>query len=76
MRFCPTLRDEGVCTLPQEIGASYEVVINGVDREAIERSMRSGIKAACTVPGVVKISAGNFEGKLGPHLFGLHEILG
>ena len=75
-RFCPTLKDEGVCTLPPEIGASYEVVINGVDREAIERSMRSGIKAACTVPGVVKISAGNFEGKLGPHLFHLHEILG
>ncbi len=28
--------------------------------------MRSGIMAACRVPGVVKISAGNFEGKLGP----------
>ena len=38
--------------------------------------MRSGIMAACKVPGVVKISAGNFEGKLGPHLFRLHEILG
>ncbi|KUK44302.1 MAG: formylmethanofuran--tetrahydromethanopterin N-formyltransferase [Methanothrix sp.] len=75
-RFCPTLKDEGVCILPPEIRASYEVVINGVSREAIEESMRAGITAACTVPGVVKISAGNFEGNLGPHLFKLQEILG
>jgi formylmethanofuran--tetrahydromethanopterin N-formyltransferase len=75
-RFCPTLKDEGVCILPPHIRASYEVVINGVSREAIEESMRAGINAACKVPGVVKISAGNFEGKLGPHLFNLHEILG
>ncbi len=75
-RFCPTLKDEGVCTLPEEVKASYEVVINGVGKEAIENSMRAGIKAACKVPGVLKISAGNFEGKLGPHLFNLHEILG
>jgi len=75
-RFCPTLRGEGVCTLPEDINASYEVVINGMDREAIEESMRAGIKAACTVSGVVKISAGNFEGKLGPHHFHLREILG
>ncbi|MFA7357573.1 MAG: formylmethanofuran--tetrahydromethanopterin N-formyltransferase, partial [Methanothrix sp.] len=53
-RFCPTLKDEGVCILPPEIRASYEVVINGVSREAIEESMRAGITAACTVPGVVK----------------------
>jgi len=75
-RFCPTLKDEGVCTLPPEVKASYEVVINGVSQEAIEKSMRAGINAACKVPGVLKISAGNFEGKLGPHLFNLHEILG
>jgi len=75
-RFCPSLKDEGVCTLPPEIKSSYEVVINGVSKEAIEKSMRAGIEAACKVPGVVKISAGNFEGNLGPHLFNLHEILG
>jgi len=41
-----------------------------------KEAMRAGIKAACKVPGVLKISAGNFEGKLGPHLFNLREILG
>jgi formylmethanofuran--tetrahydromethanopterin N-formyltransferase len=37
--------------------------------------MRAGILAACTVPGIVKITAANFGGKLGPHQFQLHEIL-
>jgi len=75
-KVCPTLKEEGVCTLPEEINAGYEIVINGVSREAIEEAMRVGIKAACTVPGVLRISAGNFDGKLGPHLFKLREILG
>jgi len=72
---CPSLREDGICTLPEEITSSYEIVINGVNKEAIEDAMRAGIKAACTVPGVVRISAGNFEGNLGPHHFHLQEIL-
>ncbi|OPY46336.1 MAG: Formylmethanofuran--tetrahydromethanopterin formyltransferase [Methanosaeta sp. PtaU1.Bin028] len=73
--FCPSLREDGVCVLPEEVTAGYEIVVNGVSREAIEDSMRAGIKAACRVPGVLKITAANFEGKLGPHHFHLHKIL-
>lgn len=74
--FCPSLKEDGVCTLPEEVTAGYEIVINGISREAIEEAMRAGIKAACTVPGVIKISAGNFGGKLGPHQFHLQKIVG
>jgi formylmethanofuran--tetrahydromethanopterin N-formyltransferase len=74
--FCPTLRADGVCTLPQDVTSCYEIVINGISREAIEEAMRAGIKAACTVPGILRISAGNFGGKLGPHHFYLHKLLG
>jgi len=73
--YCPSLREDGTCTLPEEIKSGYEIVINGVSREAIEESMRAGIRAACTVPGVLKITAANFGGKLGPHQFKLQEIL-
>jgi formylmethanofuran--tetrahydromethanopterin N-formyltransferase len=38
--------------------------------------MRIGIKAAVKVPDVVKISAGNFEGKLGKYQFQLKDVLG
>jgi len=73
--FCPSLREDGTCTLPDEVSSVYEIVINGISREAIEESMKAGIRAACTVPGVLRISAGNFGGKLGPHHFYLQKIL-
>lgn len=73
--FCPSLKEQGVCVLPENVTAGYEIVINGISREAIEEAMRVGIRAACTVPGVLRISAGNFGGKLGPHQFHLHRIL-
>jgi formylmethanofuran--tetrahydromethanopterin N-formyltransferase len=75
LTFCPSLRADGICALPEEVKAGYEIVINGLNRDAIEQSMRAGIRAACTVPGVVKITAANFGGKLGPHQFHLHKIL-
>jgi formylmethanofuran--tetrahydromethanopterin N-formyltransferase len=46
-----------------------------VDSKAVALAMRDGIRAACMVPGVKMISAGNYGGKLGPHQFKLHEIL-
>jgi formylmethanofuran--tetrahydromethanopterin N-formyltransferase len=73
--FCSSLRDDGVCVLSEDVSAIYEIVINGISRQAIEESMRAGINAACRIPGVLRISAANFEGKLGPHRFELQKIL-
>ena len=36
--------------------------------------MKVGIDAACG-PGIVRISAGNYGGKLGPHHFHLQKIM-
>ncbi|MDM7934080.1 MAG: formylmethanofuran--tetrahydromethanopterin N-formyltransferase, partial [Methanothrix sp.] len=73
--FCSSLREDGVCTLPEEVSCVYEIVINGLDRDSIQRAMRAGINAACRVPGVIRISAANYEGKLGSHQFPLHMVL-
>jgi len=51
-------------------------VINGLSVEAVKEAMRVGIKAAVSVEGVVKISAGNYGGKLGQYNLYLKEILG
>ena len=51
-----------------------EIVIDGLNRGAIEDAMRVGIDAACR-PGVVEITAGNYGGKLGKHHFRLHDLL-
>jgi formylmethanofuran--tetrahydromethanopterin N-formyltransferase len=73
--YCPTLRDKIPDTkVPQGVNAIFELVIDGVDSKAIEAAMRTGIKAACRVPGVKVISAGNYGGKLGPHQFKLHSL--
>ena len=74
--YCPTLRGRiGVASeLPAEVNAALEIVIDGLDGEAVGDAMAAGIRAACR-PGVVEISAGNYGGKLGKHLFQLHEIL-
>jgi formylmethanofuran--tetrahydromethanopterin N-formyltransferase len=75
--YCPTLRGRsGVETqLPADANSVLEIVIDGLDRAAIEDAMRVGLAAACR-PGVVEISAGNYGGKLGKHHFRLHEIAG
>jgi len=73
--FCTTLRDDGVCTLSEDVSCVFEIVINGVNKEAISAAMKAGINAACRVPGILKISAANYEGKLGVHQFPLHVLL-
>lgn len=72
--FCPTLRAVTDSALPETVNSVLEIVINGIDADAITRAMRIGIGAACR-DGVVSISAGNYGGKLGPHHFHLRRIM-
>jgi formylmethanofuran--tetrahydromethanopterin N-formyltransferase len=75
--YCPTLRGRSGVTsqIPAGANSVLEIVVDGLDRAAIEDAMRAGIEAACR-PGVVEITAGNYGGKLGKHHFHLHELLG
>jgi formylmethanofuran--tetrahydromethanopterin N-formyltransferase len=74
--FCPTLRGrDGVVTeVPQDANSVLEIVVDGLDRPAIEKALTAGLDAACR-PGIVEISAGNYGGKLGKHHFHLHQLL-
>jgi formylmethanofuran--tetrahydromethanopterin N-formyltransferase len=75
-KMAPTLKAKVPDTqLPANVNAAYEVVIDGLDEATIAKAMTAGIKAACHVPGVVKISAGNYGGKLGPFKFELVKLL-
>ncbi|MBY0231081.1 MAG: formylmethanofuran--tetrahydromethanopterin N-formyltransferase [Gemmataceae bacterium] len=73
--YCPTLRPLVETKLEAGVGAVYEIVIDGVDIASVERAMRDGIRAAC-LPGVVRITAGNYGGKLGPFHLHLHKLMG
>ena len=74
--YCPTLRGRvGVSSaLPPGVNSVLEIVVDGVDRQAIENALRTGVDAACR-PGVIEITAGNYGGKLGKHHFRLHELV-
>ena len=74
--YCPTLRGrDGVTSqVPEGANSVLEIVVDGLDRPAIERALRAGLEAACR-PGIIEISAGNYGGKLGKHHFHLHALL-
>lgn len=72
--FCPTLRGFVESQLSDNVGAVYEIVMDGVDLASVEAATRAGVRAACR-PGVVRISAGNYGGKLGPFHLHLHKLM-
>jgi formylmethanofuran--tetrahydromethanopterin N-formyltransferase len=73
--YCPTLRAITETALPEGVNCVLEIVVNGIDPDAVSGAMRAGIGAACR-EGVVTISAGNYGGKLGPQHFHLRRIMG
>ena len=80
--FCPTLKGLVKTELGDDIESVMEIVIDGLSFEDIAKAMKVGIEAICALnkkdknSGVKRISAGNYGGKLGPHHFKLHQILG
>ncbi len=74
-RFAPTLKDKVEDTnIPADVNAVYELVINGVDLEAVTAATKAGIEAAVKVPGVKKITAGNYGGSLGAFKVNLGDL--
>jgi formylmethanofuran--tetrahydromethanopterin N-formyltransferase len=74
--FCPTLKGKNPGSLvPEGVKAIFEIVIDGVSEDAVRRAMAGGIRAACEMPGITHISAGNYAGTLGPYKFHLRELL-
>jgi formylmethanofuran--tetrahydromethanopterin N-formyltransferase len=72
--YCPTVRAMTQTALPADVNAVYEIVIDGLDFAAVETATRVGVRAACR-PGVVRITAGNYGGKLGKYHVRLHQAL-
>jgi formylmethanofuran--tetrahydromethanopterin N-formyltransferase len=76
--FCPTLRGAVKSELPPDAGAVLEIVIDGLTQADVRDAMRAGIDAVCKVGasgGILRVSAGNYGGKLGPFHFKLHEVM-
>jgi formylmethanofuran--tetrahydromethanopterin N-formyltransferase len=75
--YCPTLKSrlspdefkvsEGVKSIP-------ELVFNAIDLDTIKMAMKKTIEGIADMEGLLKISAGNYEGKLGKYKIYLQEL--
>ena len=73
--YCPTLRSiADQKTLPANVAAGYEIVVDGLNEYVVKEAMRRGIHAAAA-RGCLIITAGNYGGELGKYKFYLHDIL-
>jgi formylmethanofuran--tetrahydromethanopterin N-formyltransferase len=65
--FCPTLRDKlgDASKLPSGVASVMEIVMNGADLAAVRRATARAVEACKTTPGLLRISAGNYGGRLG-----------
>jgi len=74
--YCPSLKGNlPNSKVPDGVNSIPEIVINGVSLAAVKKAMKVTIDAVKDMNGVVKISAGNYGGKLGKHRIYLRELL-
>jgi formylmethanofuran--tetrahydromethanopterin N-formyltransferase len=65
--FCPTLRgiDTAGTQLPEGVQSAMEIIINGRDLATVSLATQAAIRAASDVSGLIRITAGNYGGRLG-----------
>jgi len=76
--YCPTLRGAVKTALDPDVGSVLEIVIDGLTATAVADAMRAGLAAIVKLGpkrGALRVSAGNYGGKLGPHHFHLKDLL-
>ena len=78
--FCPTLFGLAAKSeLNAQTRCVLEIVIDGLNEADVGEAMRVGMQAGFAIGsagGLLRISAGNYGGKLGPFHFHLHKLLG
>jgi formylmethanofuran--tetrahydromethanopterin N-formyltransferase len=65
--YCPTLKEKlgAASRVPEGVKSIQEIIINGKDLASISAATQAAITAALPTEGLVKISAGNYGGRLG-----------
>ncbi len=74
--YCPSLKERlgAESKVPEGVNFIPEIVINGVSLEAVKEAMRVGIESVLAFDDVVRVSAGNYRGKLGKYKIYLREL--
>lgn len=74
--YCPTLKETlgKESKVPEGVKYIPEIVINGTSIDVVKEAMKVGIQSVQNVDGIIRISAGNYGGKLGRHKIYLREL--
>ena len=72
--FCPTLRSKlgEQSQVPDGVNSIMEIIINGRDVKTVFDATQAVIQATVDSPGLLRISAGNYGGRLGKSFIYLH----
>lgn len=65
--FCPTLRESlgDASKVPPGVESIQEIIVNGRDLASVSAACHAAVAAASATPDLVRISAGNYGGRLG-----------
>jgi len=65
--YCPTLRESlgEASKVPEGVQSIMEIILNGRDLPTIVTATQAAIQASREVSGLLRISAGNYNGRLG-----------
>jgi formylmethanofuran--tetrahydromethanopterin N-formyltransferase len=74
--FCPTLRETlgEQSRVPEGVESIMEIIVNGKDLVSIQAATAAAIHAALPTPGLMRISAGNYGGRLGKSFIHLRDL--
>lgn len=72
--YCPTLKSKlgDRSLVPEGVESIMEIVINGRSLDAVSQATQAAIDSALEAPGLVRITAGNYGGRLGKSFIYLH----
>jgi formylmethanofuran--tetrahydromethanopterin N-formyltransferase len=75
--FCPTLKNKLSAEefkVPEGVKSIPEIVFNAIDEKIIKVTMKKVIEGIINMNGLIKISAGNYGGKLGKYKIDLRKL--
>ena len=75
--YCPTLKNKIPSyefKVPEGVHSIPEIVFNALDLETIKLTMKKVIAGIINMDGLIRISAGNYGGKLGKYKIFLREL--
>jgi len=75
--FCPTLKTKlgSASKVPDDVVSIMEIIINGGDLDAVRQATYAAIAACRDTQGLVRVSAGNYGGRLGKSFIYLRQEL-